>query len=223
MAKNAKAPLSLHKTLHSARTRLTSTPHCLAQRRNDVPLSGDTTMTDINETPATPAAATPTATAAKRSKKPWIAAIGAVVIATTGALSWQAFARNADGMMWGNPMQRMERLLDEVKATDAQKDQIATILKDARKDLAGLRGEREAIAKELSEILSAPTIDRSKLESARSERIRKLDEASRRVTTAIADAADVLKPEQRAELVKMMESRMKARKRWSQDRGNDQN
>jgi periplasmic protein CpxP/Spy len=154
-----------------------------------------------------------------RSKKPLIAGIGALVIAATAALSWQAFARGADGMMWGNPMMRMERLLDQVNATDTQKDQIATILKDARQDLSGLRGEREAVARELSEILSAPTIDRAKLESARADRIRKIDEASRRVTTAIADAADVLKPEQRVELVKMMESRMKARKRWGNDRG----
>ena len=53
--------------------------------------------------------------------------------------------------------------------------------------------------------MTAPSIDRARLESLRAEQIKSLDEASKRLVTAISDAAEVLTPEQRAALAKQIE------------------
>jgi periplasmic protein CpxP/Spy len=168
---------------------------------------------------------TTTSTAAKTRRlagKPLIAGIGALIIVASGAFTTMAQARGPDGMMGGNPLMRMERLLDEVEATDEQKDKIAAILTAARDDLSALRGEREGMMKQFSGILSGSTIDRTQLESARATSVAKLDEASKRVTTALADAAEVLNPEQRTELASLLEKRGQARQRWGGRHGGDQ-
>ena len=51
--------------------------------------------------------------------------------------------------------------------------------------------------------LSKPTIDRVALEQLRTEGIELADTASTRLVEALADAAEVLTPEQRAELMEM--------------------
>ena len=51
-----------------------------------------------------------------------------------------------------------------------------------------------------AELLGQPTVDRAQMETVRAEHLRLLDEASRRLTGALADAADVLTPEQRRRL-----------------------
>ncbi len=59
------------------------------------------------------------------------------------------------------------------------------------------RGHREAIAQELAK----PSLDRRELERLRQEELKLADEASRAAVAALADFAEVLKPEQRAELM----------------------
>lgn len=59
------------------------------------------------------------------------------------------------------------------------------------------RGYREAIAQELAK----PSLDRQELERLRQEELKLADEASRTAVAALADFAEVLKPEQRAELM----------------------
>jgi Spy/CpxP family protein refolding chaperone len=47
------------------------------------------------------------------------------------------------------------------------------------------------------ELLSAPSVDRNALEAVRVQQMQAVDAASKRLTRALADAADVLTPEQR--------------------------
>lgn len=118
-----------------------------------------------------------------------------------------------DGHGWGKGGQGMhasmgrgfaerglERMLDGIDATPEQADKIRAIVEAARNDLEpaidGMRGTRDKVA----EMLAAPTIDRTAAEALRAERVAAMDQASRRLTTAILDAAEVLTPEQRAEL-----------------------
>jgi Spy/CpxP family protein refolding chaperone len=54
---------------------------------------------------------------------------------------------------------------------------------------------------QVAELLGAATIDRAAAETLRAERIARVDEASRKLTAAILDVAEVLTPEQRAEIV----------------------
>jgi periplasmic protein CpxP/Spy len=68
-------------------------------------------------------------------------------------------------------------------------------------------GRHQALA-----LLSQPTIDRGALEALRANQLQMAEQASRRLTQALADAADVLTPEQRRQLAERAE-------RWHGRRG----
>ncbi|TJX07212.1 MAG: periplasmic heavy metal sensor, partial [Mesorhizobium sp.] len=74
---------------------------------------------------------------------------------------------------------------------------------DVRPIMRGFRDTRDDVAK----LLGAATIDREAAEKLRAERIAAVDEASRKLTSALLDAAEVLTAEQRAELVEHFEDR----------------
>lgn len=166
-----------------------------------------------------------TSTAATPAKAPWgrrivIGGLAAAAVAGIGlvAATGGEFGRGP-GHGWGGPgwgkggpamhasMGRgfgergLERMLDGIDATPEQAEKIRAIVDAARDDLTpaidGMRDTREKVA----EMLGASTIDRAAAEALRAERVAAIDQASRRLTTAILDAADVLTPEQRAELV----------------------
>jgi protein CpxP len=88
----------------------------------------------------------------------------------------------------------------EIDATDAQKQKLDPIVRLAAKDLAPMRENLHAARKEAIELLSQDRIDPAALEALRAKQIGVADEASRRLTRAITDAAEVLTPGQRKEL-----------------------
>ena len=100
--------------------------------------------------------------------------------------------------------QRLDRMLKhfyvEIDATDAQKQQLAPIVKAAANDLLPVRGQMRDTRRQALELLSQPSVDRGALEALRAEKLRLADQASRRLAAAIADVADVLTPEQRRAL-----------------------
>lgn len=88
----------------------------------------------------------------------------------------------------------------DVKASDEQKEKLAVIAKGAVKDLLPLREKLLDGRKKARELMTAPTVDRGAVEALRAEQIGNVDALSKRLSTAIADAAEVLTPEQRKEL-----------------------
>ncbi len=98
-------------------------------------------------------------------------------------------------------LEHMQAMLTKIGASDAQKSQIEGILKPAFDDMKAAHESHSAAFKQFHEAITAPSIDRARLESLRAEQIKSLDEASKRLVTAISDAAEVLTPEQRAALV----------------------
>ncbi len=94
----------------------------------------------------------------------------------------------------------VEWLLHGIDATDAQVSQIASIAASAAADLRGLHDAHGGAREVLTSALVGPSIDRAALEQLRSEHLAAADTASRRLAQALADAAEVLTPEQRAEL-----------------------
>lgn len=97
--------------------------------------------------------------------------------------------------------EHMERMLKhlyvEIDATEEQKQKLTPLVRQATGDLAPLRRQQREARRRGLELLSAPSIDRSALEAARVQQMQAADAASKRLTQALADAAEVLTPEQR--------------------------
>ena len=102
-------------------------------------------------------------------------------------------------------------VLADTNADSEQKARIAVIAKGALQDLTPLRDEHKAARTKAVELLSAATIDRVALEQVRAAELRLAEIASRRLTQAMADAAEVLQPAQRARLAEKMQQRMDRR------------
>jgi protein CpxP len=98
----------------------------------------------------------------------------------------------------------VRHLAIEIDATAEQQDKLRAIVTAAVKDLQPLHDQARAAHQRAHDLLTQPTIDRAQLEKARSEQIALWDAASKRITQAIADAAEVLTPEQRQKLGKLM-------------------
>jgi periplasmic protein CpxP/Spy len=100
---------------------------------------------------------------------------------------------------WG-----VERMLKKVDATDAQTQRIKQIVTTTLRDMEALhtlhRGNRDAMTK----LLAADTIDRTQIEAVRAAEMQLADQASKRMTQSVADAAEVLTPAQRTKLIDMM-------------------
>jgi len=102
----------------------------------------------------------------------------------------------------------------EIDATDEQEQKITTLLTALAKDMKPLHGEFKAAGEELHKLLTADSIDRAAIEKIRAERIAEADRVSKELTTAIADVAEVLSPEQRSILNERIEQFKSMRGRW---------
>ena len=105
------------------------------------------------------------------------------------------------------------RMLDQIDATAEQETRIWAIVDGARGELRPMMREFRDARGDVIKILGAETIDRAAAETLRAERIAAMDEASKKMTAALLDAAEVLTPEQRAKLVENFQERGPGR-RW---------
>ena len=96
---------------------------------------------------------------------------------------------------------RLDRMLKhfyvEIDATEEQKQKLEPIVKQAAKDLMPLREQLHAGRREAIELLSQDRRGSGGARGAARRKIQLADEASRRLTRAIAEAAEVLTPAQR--------------------------
>lgn len=90
-----------------------------------------------------------------------------------------------------------KHLAIELDANGEQMDKLVEIAKGVAGDVFPMRESIKSMREEAVTVLSGETVDRTKLESMRAEQFAKFDEVSKRLTTALADAAEVLNPEQR--------------------------
>ncbi len=98
-------------------------------------------------------------------------------------------------------------MLADVNATDAQREKIAAIVEATRKEMAPLREKHREARRAVMDLLAKPTVDRAAIEAIRAQEIQSADAMSRRFVQSLADVAEVLTPEQRAQLAEKMKQR----------------
>lgn len=173
-------------------------------------------MNDTTETPQPPA---PSAGTPRRRFFRRAALITAVAVLATGiGLKAFAYGHGFGGWHRGGLMgahldpakldEHLDRMLKhlyvEVDATDAQKQRLGPIVKAATRDLLPMRDQMRDARRQAVTLLSQPNIDRVALESLRASQLQLAEQASKHVTQALADVADVLTPEQRKQLAERM-------------------
>ena len=132
----------------------------------------------------------------------WVAASSALREALGEALGFGPFRHGSCGSM--EPAQvekKIDRIagwiVEDLGGTAEQQARLAAIAKAAAKDLAPVHDELTAGRRQAVEILTAPQVDRAALEAHRARQMQLVTTASERLTVAVADAAEVLTPEQR--------------------------
>jgi Spy/CpxP family protein refolding chaperone len=116
-----------------------------------------------------------------------------------GEMDPQALQRRAEAMVkWW---------LADVDATEAQQKKVAEIMTATMKELQPLREQHRTARRQVVEILSKPQIDRAALEAVRAQELQLAETFSRRITQSLADAAEVLTPEQRTKLAERVQRR----------------
>ncbi|PDT37050.1 MULTISPECIES: Spy/CpxP family protein refolding chaperone [Sinorhizobium] len=103
--------------------------------------------------------------------------------------------------------QRIGSMLDELDTTPEQEDKLWDIIDNARTEIRPTFRDFRETREQVIELLGAATVDRAAAEKLRSERIAAIDAASRKMTTALLEAAEVLTPEQRAKLAAHLKER----------------
>jgi len=157
--------------------------------------------------------------------------VGAVVVALSGAFAATAFAMpdgpmhggpaghhmgfGPDGMMGGHMLGHM---LDGVNASDAQRTQIRQIMQAAMADLKTQRESARALREQALQVFTQPSVDANAAERLRQQMLAQHDQASKRMTQAMVDAANVLTPEQRQQLGEKLKQRREMAERHRKER-----
>jgi Spy/CpxP family protein refolding chaperone len=127
----------------------------------------------------------------------------------TGAVAFGAglaLAAGPQAFGWrhGPQIERVQQIalhvLDSVGATSAQEAKIHDIIAATFAEVAPDPKDREAMRKQVLDLLRAPTVDRLAVEKLRADQVAKIDATSKKLVAAVLDIADQLTPEQRAKL-----------------------
>ena len=94
-------------------------------------------------------------------------------------------------------MRRMQRILDRVGATPAQRDQIRAIWSGLRPQLRAERAQHKSLRQQMVAALTAPTINAGEVERLRKLSMASADKISALFTQGMVASAQVLTPEQR--------------------------
>jgi periplasmic protein CpxP/Spy len=98
----------------------------------------------------------------------------------------------------------IRHLAVEIDATAEQQDRLRAIVRAAVKDLLPVRDKILAARVTARELLTQPTVDRAALEKLRADQIATHEAVSKEIIQAVADAADVLTPDQRRKISDML-------------------
>lgn len=138
------------------------------------------------------------------------AGAAALALAATSAFGRPGGHRGGpEFMLW-----KIDRMLEHVEASEDQRAAIEAITESTIADLAELRAGKAGIRDDFVAVLTAEAIDRERLEALRAELSETKEQASRRLTDAIGDIAEVLDRDQRLAISEKMAERFGRRDRW---------
>jgi len=121
---------------------------------------------------------------------------------------WKTGCKQRQGMRDPGVMREradymVERTLSRIDATPEQREQVKSIVRGAIDDLLQLREQHRVNRTAMVAALTQPEVDRNELERIRSAEVDLVNQGSKRIVAALADSAQILDPEQRAQLADM--------------------
>lgn len=154
--------------------------------------------------------------------------VGGMLLAISATVALSAWAGPGEGghgrhggghhgMLMGSP-RHVDRMLDGVNASEAQRAQIKQIVAQAAADLKAQRETHRSLRERGMQIFTAPTVDPAAAESVRQQMLAQHDASSRRMLQAMLDISRVLTPEQRAKLGEQMKQRQQRMKERMEQR-----
>ena len=99
---------------------------------------------------------------------------------------------------------KLEKMLDEVKATPEQRQQIVAIKDELAAKRKAMRGDRRADHEELLAQWSSPNPDMNRIHARLDERSKELTAFGHEVADALARVHAILTPEQRAQVAEKL-------------------
>ncbi len=96
-------------------------------------------------------------------------------------------------------------MLRHIDASEAQRDQVKALVRDAMADLGQLKEQHAQNRQAFLDALAQPNIDRDALGDLRRAELELAETASGQLVDVIADVADILTPEQRTQLIDYVE------------------
>jgi periplasmic protein CpxP/Spy len=110
----------------------------------------------------------------------------------------QGMGMPGTGLPLAGPM--MDRMLDELQASPAQREQLHQIAQSAQADLKAPGEAARADHTRMVELFSQPSLDPAAIEALRKQMLARHDQVTKRMNVAMLDAAQVLTAEQRQQL-----------------------
>ncbi|RST84354.1 periplasmic heavy metal sensor [Aquibium carbonis] len=104
-------------------------------------------------------------------------------------------------------MRGIGHVMSELDVTPEQEKKLFSIFDGVRGEMRDTMIDFRSTRGEVLDILGAATVDPAAVEKLRAERVAALDAASKTMTAALVEAAEVLTPEQRGKLAKLIEER----------------
>jgi protein CpxP len=131
--------------------------------------------------------------------------IGSVAAAVAAGAGAYAFANNDDwggrhNLMRGFIEYRLDQILTDAGASDDQKSKVKAIVTTTIDVVRPDREARKTMRDEIIKLIEAPTIDRNAIEALRAKQMAQFEERSKAIAKAVADAAEILTPDQRKKL-----------------------
>jgi Spy/CpxP family protein refolding chaperone len=163
-----------------------------------------------------------TARLARRSRRFSRRALGGLaVLLAGGALTLSVAQAHGLGPGGGGGFMafRMHKILEKVNATESQKTQIKAIWEGLRPQLKTTHEEHRKLRAQITQAMTAPTIDPAAIEKLRQQSVQLMDRASSIMTKGFIETARILTPEQRKQAAAELEKERQNRRAHFEEGG----